>query len=274
MYGAADIAFDARAVVASAASRSSPRARSAPHRCGRREAVRRLMRFAARPRRPPTRAGGDSAAAWPWPKSLSRSCCLQAPSLSSEPCASLMSVDLGVRADRVLVIGVDWPNDQAQADRRVPLLQQYDQAFRALPGVESVAVTTGVPGSMPRHRSAELIIDGLDVPEKNGYIGSHVMASPGIFFDDGHRSLAGRAVHCGRSFLRAESRRDQRELCAQVRITARRGGRQARGARSSLGGNCRRCSRRQAWWAHPASGRNGVRAVCAEPGRWPDSVRR
>ena len=106
--------------------------------------------------------------------------------------SSLMAVDLGVRADRVLVIGVDWPSDQAQAERRVPLLQRYDEAFRALPGVESVAVTTGVPGSMPRYASAQLIIDGLDVPEKAGYVGSHVMASPEFFSIMGIDLLAGR----------------------------------------------------------------------------------
>ena len=72
------------------------------------------------------------------------------------------------------------------------MLQRYDEAFRALPGVESVAVTTGVPGAMPGHSSAQLIIDGLDVPEKNGYIGSHVMASPEYFSVMGIELVAGR----------------------------------------------------------------------------------
>ena len=122
MYGAADIAFDARAVAASAAFSLSYGAA-----VQRRTAVvgarpiRRWTRFAARPRRPPTRAGGGSAAAWPWQKSHLALVLLAGAVTVIRTVASLMAVDLGVRADRVLVIGVDWPSDQAQADRRVPL---------------------------------------------------------------------------------------------------------------------------------------------------------
>jgi putative ABC transport system permease protein len=105
--------------------------------------------------------------------------------------ASLMAVDLGVRADRVLVVGVDWPNGEGRADRRLPFLERYQQAFRALPGVDSVGVTTGVPGAMGVRRS-ELIVDGLSVPGKGGYVGGHVMASPEYFSILGIHVLAGR----------------------------------------------------------------------------------
>jgi putative ABC transport system permease protein len=107
--------------------------------------------------------------------------------------ASLMAADLGVRAEQVLVVGVDWPNDEAQAERRLPFLQRYEAAFRALPGVQSVGITTGVPGAAQQRGYAELIFDGLPVPEKAGYLGSHVMASPEYLSIMGIDVLAGRA---------------------------------------------------------------------------------
>jgi hypothetical protein len=45
---------------------------------------------------------------------------------------------------------------------------------------------------MPRRASAQLIIDGLEVPRKAGYIGSHVMVSPEYFSTMGVDLLAGR----------------------------------------------------------------------------------
>ena len=118
--------------------------------------------------------------------------------------ASLMSVDLGVRADRVLVVGVDWPDDEAQAQRRQPFLQRYGEAFRALPGVEAVGITTGVPGSAeasPRRGYAEFIIDGLEVPDKAGYVGAHNMVSPEYFAIMGVDLLAGRLFTAGDHFF-------------------------------------------------------------------------
>ena len=106
--------------------------------------------------------------------------------------SSLMAVDLGVRADRVLVVGVDWPDAQMQPDRRMTLLQRYEEAFRALPGVQSVAVTTGVPGAATWRGGAELLIDGLAVPEKAGYVGTETIASPEYFSIMGIDLVAGR----------------------------------------------------------------------------------
>jgi putative ABC transport system permease protein len=45
---------------------------------------------------------------------------------------------------------------------------------------------------MLQRRSAELIVDGLPVPDKAGYLGSHVMASPEYFSIMGIDLLAGR----------------------------------------------------------------------------------
>ena len=133
---------------------------------------------------------------------------------------SLMAVDLGVRADRVLVIGVDWPNDQAQAERRVPLLQRYNEAFRALPGVESVAVTTGDPGSMPRHAYCR-----ADHRRAGGAGKCRIHRQPchgesGILLDHGDRPHRRPGVHGERSLLRAEGRCDQRDLRASGRLAA------------------------------------------------------
>ena len=109
--------------------------------------------------------------------------------------SSLIAVDLGVRAERVLVVGVDWPAAELPPDRRIPFLQRYAEAFRALPGVRSVAITTGVPGAaVGRGGGAELLIDELDVPGNRGYVGTETMASPEYF------SLMGIDLVAGRTF--------------------------------------------------------------------------
>ena len=104
--------------------------------------------------------------------------------------SGLMSVDLGARGDRVLVVGLDLPREIVRADRRLPFLERYEDAFRALPGVESVAITTGVPGAAQFHQ-AELLIDGLPVPWA-GYVGTEILASPDYFSIMGIDLLAGR----------------------------------------------------------------------------------
>jgi predicted permease len=115
--------------------------------------------------------------------------------------SSLMAADLGVRADRVLVVGVDWPDAALQPDRRVPLLERFEEAFRSLPGVESVAVTTGVPGAASERASAELLIDGLAVPDNRGYIGTETMASPEYFSVMGIDLVAGRTFAASDHFF-------------------------------------------------------------------------
>jgi putative ABC transport system permease protein len=193
MYGAADIALDGRAVIASAAFSLltallfsaapmwSARGKSAV------DALRGATAATADPRWRRFRSGLAVA-------EIACALVLLAGAVTViRTVASLMAVDLGVRADRVLVAGMDWPNDEAQAERRLPFLQRYEAAFRALPGVESVGITTGVPGSAQQRGSAELIVDGLPVPEKAGYVGSHVMASPEYFSIMGIDLLAGRA---------------------------------------------------------------------------------
>ena len=106
--------------------------------------------------------------------------------------SDLMSVDLGVRAERVLVVGLDWPDEAAQPERKRQLLAEYEAAFRALPGVESVAVTNTVPGADRLSRNSELLIDDAPIPLKAGYVGRHTMASPEYFSIMGIELLAGR----------------------------------------------------------------------------------
>jgi predicted permease len=106
--------------------------------------------------------------------------------------SDLMSVDLGVRGERVLVVGLDWPNEAAQPERRRQLLDRYQAAFSSLPGIETVAVVSSVPGGGPMFDLAELLIDNAPVPEKAGYVGRHTMASPEYFSAMGLGLLAGR----------------------------------------------------------------------------------
>ena len=109
-----------------------------------------------------------------------------------ETVSDLMSVDLGVRAERVLVVGLDWPDEAAQPERKRQLLAEYEAAFRALPGVESVAVTNTVPGADRLSRNSELLIDDAPIPPKAGYVGRHIVASPEYFSIMGIELLAGR----------------------------------------------------------------------------------
>ena len=124
MYGAGNVAFDTRAVVASAvfsvltamlvsaAPLWSARGRSAL------DALRGAAAATADPRWRRFRSGLAVA-------EIAFALVLLAGAVTViRTVASLMAVDLGVRADRVLVVGIDWPSDQAQADRRLPLMQQ------------------------------------------------------------------------------------------------------------------------------------------------------
>jgi putative ABC transport system permease protein len=115
--------------------------------------------------------------------------------------SQLMAVDLGVRAERVLVVGLDWPDDAAQPERKRQLLHDYELAFRALPGVESAAVTTTVPGDDRLFRNAELLIDDAPVPPKAGYVGRHTSASPEYFSLMGVELVAGRLFASGDHFF-------------------------------------------------------------------------
>ena len=201
MYGAADIALDRRAVIASAAFSFltalvfsaaplwSARARSGV------DPLRGAAAATADPRWRRFRSGLAVA-------EIAFALVLLAGAVTViRTVATLMAVDLGVRADRVLVIGVDWPGDEARAQRRLSFLQRYADVFRALPGVESVGVTTGVPGSTSRLGSAELIIDGLAVPDKAGYLGARNMANPEYFAIMGIDLLAGRVFTASDHFF-------------------------------------------------------------------------
>jgi putative ABC transport system permease protein len=191
MYGASDIAVDARALAAavvlslatamlfSAAPLWSARGRSAL------DALRSACATTADPRWRRFRSGLAIA-------EISFALVLLAGAVTViRTVASLMAVDLGVRAERVLVVGVDWPSDETRGDRRLTFLKRYEEAFGALPGVESVGITSGVPGAMGLGY-AELIVDGLQVPDTTGYIGSQVMASPQYFSIMGVELVAGR----------------------------------------------------------------------------------
>jgi predicted permease len=191
MYGADNIAFDGRAVAASgvfslltamlfsAAPLWSSRGRAAV------DALRGASATTADPRWRRFRSGLAVA-------EIAFALVLLAGAVTViRTVSALMSVDLGVRGDRVLVVGLDLPRESARADRRLPFLERYDEAFRALPGVESVALTTGVPGAaQPDH--AELLIDGLPVPWA-GYVGTEILASPEYFSIMGIDLVAGRA---------------------------------------------------------------------------------
>ena len=105
--------------------------------------------------------------------------------------ATLMTVDLGVRGNRVLVVGRDWPHTSMPLERRDQLSERFFTAFSGLPGVQSVAITSGVPGAF-RHQSAELLVNGEDVPPRGGYVGTRIMASPDFFSVFDIEVLAGR----------------------------------------------------------------------------------
>ena len=106
--------------------------------------------------------------------------------------STLLALDLGVRGDRVLVVGLDLPHPALQAQQRLPTFERYAEAFRALPGIESVAVTTAVPGAAP-FGQAELLLEDEPVPPKAGYVGTEIIASPEYFSIMGIDLLAGRA---------------------------------------------------------------------------------
>ena len=106
--------------------------------------------------------------------------------------SDLMSVDLGVRAERVLVVALDWPDDAAQPERKRQLLNEYEAAFRAISGVESVAVSSAVPGQDRLSRNAELLIDDAPIPPKAGYVGRHTTVSAEYFSIMGIELIAGR----------------------------------------------------------------------------------
>ena len=124
------------------------------------------MRFAAPQRQRPTPAGRDSEAVWLSPKLLFALVLLAGAVTVIRTVASLMAANLGVRADQVLVVGVDWPNDEAQAERRLPFLQRYGAALRALPGVQSVGICTGRPGGSAAARVRGAYLRRVAVPEK------------------------------------------------------------------------------------------------------------
>jgi putative ABC transport system permease protein len=192
MYGSADIALDGRAVMASAAFSlltaclfsAAPlwatRSRLAL------DALRGAAASTADPRWRRFRSGLAVA-------EIAFALVLLAGAVTvTRTVASLMAVDLGVRADRVLVVGLDWPASGDLPDRRMADFQRYADAFRALPGVQSVAITTGVPGAAMDRSGSELIIEGLEASSDRGYLGTETMASPDYFSIMGIDLVAGR----------------------------------------------------------------------------------
>ncbi len=191
MYGAADIALDARAAVALAifALSTALLFSAAPLWASRGRSALDTLRSAAvttvEPRWRRFRSGLAIA-------EIALALVLLAGAVTLiRTVATLMTVDLGVRGDRVLVVGLDWPNSSMAPERRDQLSEQFLTAFSSLPGVESVAITTGVPGAF-RHQSAELLVDGEDVPPGGGYVGTRIMASRDFFSVFGIDVLAGR----------------------------------------------------------------------------------
>lgn len=192
MYGSADIALDERAVMASAAFSflTASLFSAAPLWAARSRAALDALRGAAAttadPRWRRFRSGLAIA-------EIACALLLLAGAVTvMRTVASLMAVDLGVRADRVLVVGLDWPASGDRPDRQMVDFQRYADAFRALHGVQSVAITTGVPGAVTDRRGSELIIEGLEASSDRGYLGTETTASPDYFSVMGIDLVAGR----------------------------------------------------------------------------------
>ena len=149
------------------------------------------------------RAGGDFAAVWLSPKSHSRSCCSPAPSLSSERCASLMAADLGVRGDQCTCRWYGLARmTRRRPERRLPFLQRYEEAFRALPGVQCGSHHYGrTRGSAAAEGTLSLSSTDCRCPRTRGYLGSHIMASPEYFSIMGIDFLAGRVFTASDHFF-------------------------------------------------------------------------
>jgi putative ABC transport system permease protein len=107
--------------------------------------------------------------------------------------ASLVSADLGVRTERALALKVDLPREAyASSDRSRQYFEQLESAIRAVPGVETVAVASALPGRIGVADRAELIVDGAPVPAGGKYVGRGVIATPAYFPAMGINLVAGR----------------------------------------------------------------------------------
>jgi hypothetical protein len=110
-----------------------------------------------------------------------------------------MAVDLGVCANRILVVGLDVPTE-VYPERSVQFFERYKEAFSALPGVESVALATGVPGAV-HPGQAQLLLEDEPVPATAGYVGTEIIVSPDYFSTMGIDVLAGRVFAVGDHFF-------------------------------------------------------------------------
>ena len=116
--------------------------------------------------------------------------------------ASLVSADLGVRAERALALKVDLPREAyGSSDRSRLYFELLESTIRAVPGVETVAVSSALPGRIGIADHAELIVDGAPVPSGGKYVGRGIIATPAYFPAMGIDLVAGRLFANSDSFF-------------------------------------------------------------------------
>jgi predicted permease len=113
----------------------------------------------------------------------------------------LMTVDLGARNDRALVMEVTLPRaTYASTDRIRQFYEQLRGELFALPGVEAVGATNCLPGTLGLTASTVIVQAKPMMLEGAGLLGGsvtnsalHLLATPGYFSALGIDVLAGRA---------------------------------------------------------------------------------
>ena len=119
--------------------------------------------------------------------------------------AALMTIDLGVRGENVLVVDLDSPRERPRLpEQRLSFFDQLQGALRSIPGVEAVSIASGVPGAARENQRGELLIEGEPVPPAGGYVGSEIIASPSYFSAIGLDLVAGRVFTEGDGFFAAK----------------------------------------------------------------------
>jgi predicted permease len=112
----------------------------------------------------------------------------------------LMTVDLGARNDRALVMEVTLPRaTYASTDRIRQFYEQLRGELLAVPGVEAVGATSCLPGTMGLTgaslvQSAPMMLEGEALPGPSATRNAlHLLATPGYFSALGIDVLVGRA---------------------------------------------------------------------------------
>ena len=105
----------------------------------------------------------------------------------------LLSVDAGIRTERVLTMAVDLRTSQYAKDPAIlDFWEQILRRARELPGVQAAAVGTGVPLTNDHWRT-DITIEGMALPTLGSFPHPDVhIVSPGYFSTLGIRILRGR----------------------------------------------------------------------------------